>query len=176
MSIRASLSSRCNQKHTRFSSTQLLHSTDSSSIAARTAQGVGNDSPNQARSCRRVRSNRILFTALRSTSDRSACPFLSRRVNLSPLRVAPIDRSPAAGSLHRAGCEDEWASVTGPAKSFPLAPLRCAASVTKSKSPMTFRSSGSSCNPAEVQTKPARAAAFDHIAADKYFASSKFRK
>src|SRR5687767_13889157 len=31
------------------------------------------------------------------------------------VRVVPITRSPAAGSLHRAGCEDERGSVTGPA-------------------------------------------------------------
>jgi hypothetical protein len=30
-------------------------------------------------------------------------------------RVASDDRSPAAGSLHRAGCEDEQSSRTGPA-------------------------------------------------------------
>jgi hypothetical protein len=41
---------------------------------------------------------------------------------------------------------------------------------------MTFRSSGSFCNPAEVQTKLARAAAFDQIAADRYFASSRLNK
>ncbi len=60
---------------------------------------------------------RVSLRALRSTGDCSACLLLSRQVSFLSLRVAPIDRSPAAGSLHWAGCEDERRSVTGPATS-----------------------------------------------------------
>jgi hypothetical protein len=46
----------------------------------------------------------------------------------------------------------------------------------KRKGPLIFRPAGLCCNPAEVQTKLARAAAFDHLAADKYFATSRLNK
>ena len=35
-----------------------------------------------------------------------------------PRRDAAFTQPPAAGSLHRAGCKDEWRSVTGPATFF----------------------------------------------------------
>jgi hypothetical protein len=59
--------------------------------------------------------SKCLFNLARENLISIAGLLLSGRVNLLPLRVAPNARSPAAGSLHRAGCEDEWASVTGPA-------------------------------------------------------------
>lgn len=44
------------------------------------------------------------------------------------------------------------------------------------KGPLIERSAGLRCNPAEVQTELARAAAFDQIAADRYFATSRLKK
>jgi hypothetical protein len=52
---------------------------------------------------------------------------------------------------------------------------RLALLLKKKKSPLDF-SSGLFSNPAEVQTELARAAAFDQIAADRYFASSRLNE
>ena len=54
-------------------------------------------------------------------------------------RVGSNDRSPAAGSLHRAGCEDERSSSTGPAQFLHRAGVRARWGCRRQARPITFR-------------------------------------